>query len=101
MPSDVLLCASLCTLFDLDKHLGLCCCVMVLILLQMRTVNLNRDPCVREFGISVGGKFEEVEARILDAPRLQYSVSKLCTTDSVLGVPSVAEIMSREQVTKI
>ena len=68
--------------------MGSCCCVMVFISLQLRTVNFNRDPCVQEFGISVGGKFEEVEARILDAPKLQYSVSKLFTTDSILGVPS-------------
>ena len=55
---------------------------MILVLLQVRAVNLNKDPCIQEFGISVGGRFEEVEARILDAPQLQYSVSKLCSTDS-------------------
>jgi hypothetical protein len=71
----------MCTLFDLDKHFGSCCCVTILVLLQVRAVNLNKDPCIQEFGISVGGKFEEVEARILDAPQLQY-VSKLYTTDS-------------------
>ena len=74
---------------------------MVLVLLQRRTVNFNQDRGVQEFGISVGDKFEEVQARILDAPQLQYSVSKLCTTDSILGVPSVTEVMSPEQVTKI
>jgi len=31
---------------------------------------------VKEFGISVGGKFEEVEARILDAPQLEYNKQK-------------------------
>ena len=101
LPSKFLLCTSLCTLFDLDKHLGSCCCVMVLVLLQLRAVSFNEDPGIQEFGISVGGKFEEVEARILDAPQLQYSVSKLYTTDSILGVPFVTEFMSREQVTKI
>ena len=54
----------------------LCVCV-VLVLLQLRTVRFNEDPCVQEFGISVGGKFEEVEARILDAPQLEYNVSTL------------------------
>ena len=55
---------------------------MMLVLLQVSSVNFNEDPCIREFGISVGDKFEEVAARILDAPQLQYSVSKLYTTDS-------------------
>jgi hypothetical protein len=55
---------------------------MILVLLQVRAVNFNKDPHIQEFGISVGGKFEEVPARILDAPQLQYSVSKLYTTDS-------------------
>ena len=73
---------SLCTLFDLDKHLGSCYCVMILVLLQVEAVNYDENPCIQEFGISVGGKFEEVPARILDAPQLQYSVSKLYTTDS-------------------
>lgn len=50
---------------------------VVLVLLQLRAVRFNEDPCVQEFGISVGGKFEEVEARILDAPQLEYSVSTL------------------------
>jgi hypothetical protein len=49
----------------------------MLVLLQLRAVKFNEDPCVQEFGISVGGKFEEVEARILDAPQLEYNVSKL------------------------
>jgi len=49
----------------------------VLVLLQLREVRFNEDPCVQEFGISVGGKFEEVEARILDAPQLEYNVSTL------------------------
>jgi len=48
-----------------------------LVLLQLRTVRFNEDPCVQEFGISVGGRFEEVEARILDAPQLEYNVSTL------------------------
>jgi hypothetical protein len=55
---------------------------MMLILLQVSSVNFDEDPCIKEFGISVGGKFEEVQARILDAPQLQYSVSKLYATDS-------------------
>lgn len=50
---------------------------VVLVLLQLKSVRFNEDPSVQEFGISVGGKFEEVEARILDAPRLEYSVSNL------------------------
>jgi hypothetical protein len=50
---------------------------VVLILLQLRAVRFNEDPCIQEFGISVGGKFEEVEARILDAPQLEYKVRKL------------------------
>ena len=46
---------------------------VVLVLLQLRLVRFNDDPCVQEFGISVGGRFEEVEARILDAPQLEYN----------------------------
>lgn len=42
----------------------------------LRAVRFNEDPCVQEFGISVGGKFEEVEARILDAPQLEYNKQK-------------------------
>jgi hypothetical protein len=49
---------------------------VVLILLQLSAVRFNEDPCVQEFGISVGGRFEEVEARILVAPQLEC-VSKL------------------------
>jgi hypothetical protein len=50
---------------------------MALALLQLREVRLNADPCVREFGITIGDRFEEVPARILDAPQLEYKVSKL------------------------
>jgi hypothetical protein len=41
------------------------------------SIGFNEDPCVREFGLSVGGMFEDVEARILDAPQLEYYVRKL------------------------
>jgi hypothetical protein len=43
-------------------------------------VRFNEDPCVREFGLSVGGRFEEVDARVLPAPQLEYKVSKLIET---------------------
>jgi hypothetical protein len=54
---------------------------MVLVLLQVEEIKFYNVPCIQEFEISVGDKFERVDARILDAPELQY-VSKLYTTDS-------------------
>ncbi|XP_069693993.1 protein argonaute-2-like isoform X2 [Periplaneta americana] len=38
----------------------------------LRSVNFNDDPCVREFGLSVGGEFEKVKARVLPPPDLEY-----------------------------
>ncbi|PNF19900.1 hypothetical protein B7P43_G12298, partial [Cryptotermes secundus] len=40
----------------------------------MRMVGFNDDPCVKEFGLSVSDRFEKVEARILEAPQLQYNI---------------------------
>jgi hypothetical protein len=37
-------------------------------------VRFNDDPCVKEFGLSVSDRFEKVEARILDAPVLEYNI---------------------------
>jgi eukaryotic translation initiation factor 2C len=39
---------------------------------QLDSVKFNEDPCVREFGLSVSDRFEKVEARVLDAPVLEY-----------------------------
>lgn len=50
---------------------------MVLVLLEVMAVNFNEDPCIQEIGISVGGKFVEVAARVLDAPQLQYNVNSM------------------------
>ncbi|XP_046490379.1 protein argonaute-2 [Neodiprion pinetum] len=36
------------------------------------SINFNNDPCVKEFGLSVGGGFEKVPARVLDPPVLMY-----------------------------
>jgi hypothetical protein len=43
---------------------------VVIVSFQTMSIGYNEDPCVREFGLSVGGTFEEVGARILDAPQL-------------------------------
>jgi hypothetical protein len=43
-------------------------------------VRFNENPCVREFGLTVGAEFEEVDARVLNAPQLEYKVSKLIET---------------------
>jgi eukaryotic translation initiation factor 2C len=40
----------------------------------MRMVGFNDDACVQEFGLSVSDRFENVEARILEAPQLQYNI---------------------------
>jgi eukaryotic translation initiation factor 2C len=44
-----------------------------MILFQLRSVGFNEDPCVQEFGLSVSDRFEKVEARILEAPQLEYN----------------------------
>lgn len=46
----------------------------------MRNAGFNRDPCIKEFGISVSENFEKVNARILDAPSLEYRGSQVCKT---------------------
>jgi eukaryotic translation initiation factor 2C len=40
----------------------------------LKSVGFNEDPCMREFGLSVSDQFEEVEARVLGTPQLQYKV---------------------------
>ncbi|KAJ9582418.1 hypothetical protein L9F63_003271, partial [Diploptera punctata] len=45
------------------------------ILESLKSVRLNDDCVVKEFGLSVCDKFEKVEARILDAPRLEYNMN--------------------------
>jgi len=39
---------------------------------MVKTVNLNNDPVVRAFGIDVGSEFEQVRARLLQPPALEY-----------------------------
>jgi eukaryotic translation initiation factor 2C len=39
----------------------------------MQRAEHNQNPCVKEFGFSVGNGFQQVEGRVLDAPRLRYS----------------------------
>ncbi|XP_025603016.2 protein argonaute-2-like isoform X2 [Athalia rosae] len=36
------------------------------------SINFNNDPCVKEFGLSVGGGFEKVPARVLEPPMINY-----------------------------
>jgi hypothetical protein len=55
----------------------LLCKSVTVLLFQLESISFNEDPCIEEFGISVGDKLEEVEARVLDAPQLIYKVSKL------------------------
>ncbi|XP_059608120.1 uncharacterized protein LOC132255963 [Phlebotomus argentipes] len=43
---------------------------------MLQKVNFNASPVVKEFGIEVGKDFVEVDARILDAPKLEYSQKK-------------------------
>ncbi|XP_073982240.1 protein argonaute-2-like isoform X3 [Rhodnius prolixus] len=43
---------------------------------SIRSVAFNNDPCIKEFGIFVDTNFTNVEARILDAPRLLYKQSE-------------------------
>lgn len=43
----------------------------------MRTANFNSSPAVREFGFHVNDQFEQVDARVLDAPSLQYNEKAL------------------------
>jgi hypothetical protein len=45
-----------------------------MVLFQLNLVGFNEDPCVKEFGLSVSDRFEEVGARILDAPKIQYNL---------------------------
>jgi eukaryotic translation initiation factor 2C len=38
------------------------------------SVKFNEDPCVKEFGLSVSGDLQEVEAHVLNTPQLQYDI---------------------------
>ena len=40
----------------------------------LQLVRFKGDPCMKEFGLSVSDRFEKVEARVLEAPQLQYNV---------------------------
>ncbi|XP_055531383.1 protein argonaute-2 isoform X2 [Wyeomyia smithii] len=39
-------------------------------------INYNNAPTIKEFGLSVGTKFEEVDGRVLEAPYLEYRGNK-------------------------
>ena len=39
----------------------------------MDNIQHNQNPCVQEFGISIENYFEEVNARILNPPIINYS----------------------------
>lgn len=45
---------------------------LVLIMFQFNSMKHNRDPCMNEFGLSLGEKFERVPARVLPPPKLLY-----------------------------
>jgi len=38
----------------------------------MQMAGFNKDPCIKEFGITVAQEFHKVKARVLDAPNLEY-----------------------------
>lgn len=38
-----------------------------------KDTQLNNDPCVKAFGISIASQFEQITARVLDPPTLTYS----------------------------
>ncbi|XP_053593614.1 protein argonaute-2 [Microplitis demolitor] len=39
----------------------------------LHSINFNADPTMQEFGISLNGQLEKVDARVLDPPALQYA----------------------------
>lgn len=39
----------------------------------LNTTNYNNDLCIREFGFSVGNQFEQLQARVLTPPTLEYA----------------------------
>jgi eukaryotic translation initiation factor 2C len=41
---------------------------------SLKMVAFDEDPCMREFGFSVSDRFEKVDARVLQAPTLQYNL---------------------------
>ncbi|XP_033207936.1 protein argonaute-2-like [Belonocnema kinseyi] len=43
------------------------------ILDTFNAVRHNHSPCMKEFGLSIGGEFEKVNARVLNAPTLTYN----------------------------
>ena len=48
--------------------------IMTYFYFQLKSVGFNSDESVvKEFGLSVSDRFEKVEARILNAPRLEYN----------------------------
>ncbi|XP_066249645.1 protein argonaute-2-like isoform X2 [Euwallacea similis] len=38
--------------------------------------NYNHNPCVKEFGFSVGHEFQKLDARVLQPPELQYGTNR-------------------------
>lgn len=50
----------------------------------LKEINYNRSMTVQKFGLRVDDKFAQIPARILDAPRLEYSCGK--TIQPKLGV---------------
>lgn len=46
---------------------------------SLRKANYNNDPCVREFGFSVGNEFERLDARVLAPPLLEYAGKNVVT----------------------
>ena len=43
---------------------------------QVRSAGFERDPVMREYGLRVHNRMEEVEGRVLDPPAIQYKGNK-------------------------
>lgn len=43
----------------------------------------NKNPCIKEFGFSIGKEFQRLDGRVLDPPQLQYDNGKVTPKNGV------------------
>lgn len=62
----------------------------------LRAVNFAADPTMKEFGLSLNGQLEKVDARVLDPPALQYNDNK--STRVMKGVWRASEFLKAQSI---
>ncbi|CAD6208455.1 GSCOCT00014004001.2-RA-CDS [Cotesia congregata] len=62
----------------------------------LKEVNFAADPTMREFGLSLNGQLEKVDARVLDPPALEYKDNK--NTRVMKGVWRASEFLNAQNI---